>query len=469
LEAGARLHGLGGHVDDDPRGQRVAHDIVLSHELAGFTVRERDVIASLAMFARNKAKVDRIPAFNALDPDTKRGTLILASLLRVADGLDDSKSQTTRIVRVTTTPVVEVGVAGDRASQDAGRANKKADLWLKVMEQPLTVRVENPTEPAEDVPAQRAQPITANDTIGYAGRAIVSHQFDKLRGLEAPLRANVDAEAVHDMRVALRRINSALRLFRPYLPGKPLKKIRPFLEELRDTLGAARNLDVLCADLEKFRMDTGGTDASTLEPLARAWAEERAAAQRSLVKVLDGPDYEEWTERMAAFVKSKERSRTPRVSIVVPPLVWEQYGAVRSRDFGLDDSTLEGLHALRIRIKRLRYTLEFFRAPLEAADEPGESPPESSDLIKPLVALQDQLGAIQDAVVAGQMLTAFIAHQASEANQHGELAPDFQGIAAYHSRVQKRIGEYRQGLPELWAVVISPEYRQLLARAVAGL
>jgi CHAD domain-containing protein len=353
--------------------------------------------------------------------------------------------------------------------QDAGRAKKKADLWLKVMEQPLAVRVESDSANNGHGAAHRGDRFTSSDSISYAAGFILSHQLEKLRSHEEAVRANTDPEGVHDMRVACRRINSAIRIFKPYLSPKQLKRVRPLLEELRDTLGNARNLDVLCGDLQEYRSRTDGTDTVGLEPLEHAWSEERSAAQRDLVKLLDSPNYEEWIERMVSLVKPKETSKTPRVSAIVPGLVWDQYGTVRGYDRELDQASLEDLHALRIHIKRLRYLLEFFREPMESADEPGENLPDSSDLIKPLVALQDQLGSIQDAVVAGQMLTRFIAHQARAASRQSELAPDFQAVAAYHSHVQKRIGELKQGVPERWRVILSPDYRQTLGRAVAGL
>src|SRR5437867_10258027 len=104
-----------------------------------------------------------------------------------------------------------------------------------------------------------------------AARHILDRQFSKLKHIESAVRAADDIEAVHDMRVACRRMNSALRLFKNYLPSKRVKKLRPVLEDLRDTLGATRDLDVLQQDLETYRAGTPEQDYAQLQCLAEAW------------------------------------------------------------------------------------------------------------------------------------------------------------------------------------------------------
>lgn len=314
--------------------------------------------------------------------------------------------------------------------------------------------------------------IGANSTMREAARLVLKEQYFKLNQAEEDVRATRDSEAVHDMRVASRRLNSAFRLFRSYLAAKRARRLRKDLEELRDVLGHIRNLDVLIGDLDVYRSSAVERDQFRLGELAAAWQADRIAGHGKLVQYLDSARAAEWKTRMGILLEDDNASSSPRVIEVLPALVWQEYGTVRACGSNVRDATLEQLHALRISIKRLRYTLEFFREPLAQGmrlpfDEAKTRITES--LIKPLVALQDQLGAIQDAVVAGQALTDFLGAQADTAKAQGEAAPDFRPIAAYHSFLQARISELRMDVPAKWAAIAEARYRRRLAQAVASI
>jgi len=468
LEAGARLHNLGGHGDEDANHYLSSHDEILAHDLDGFSAKQRDVIACLTLFYRKKAKPEKDGLFVTFDDELKRITLALAAILRVADALDFTHTQTTVITGITHGEVIELGIAGKDAAKNAARANKKADLWRQVLAPPLVVRANGKEVAAQPAPVKLA--LAADETVAQAARVILAVQFEKLRSFEGAVRDEDDIDAIHDMRVASRRMASAVRLFRKYLPAKKVKKLRPTLEEVRDLLGAVRNLDVLRANLEDYCKGVSAGESAGLDAVSNAWRDARDAKQRELVKLLDSVDYEDWVARMDAFLKEKDKGDAPRVSDVVPALIWKQYGTVRAYDARLKITSLEELHALRIDIKRLRYTLEFFREVLFPKQDSGEANgSKASAVIEPLVALQDHLGTLQDAVVAGQALTDFITEQAQEAKKRGEIAGEFQAVAMYHAHLQERIRALREELPAHWEIILLPQYREDLARATAAL
>jgi CHAD domain-containing protein len=301
--------------------------------------------------------------------------------------------------------------------------------------------------------------LTSQSSMRAAAHHILAQQFAKASQVESGVRAGTDVEAVHDMRVAFRRLNSALRLFKPYLPNKRAKKIRGVMEQLRDLLGAARNLDVLLQDLHAYQAQAPVQESEQLEKIAVAWRTGRAGQQTALTALLDSPDYQTWRDRMDAFLEATDDD-APRVSDVLPALVWKQYGAVRAYETHLDSATLQDLHALRIDIKRLRYTLEFF------ADAFTEKP---KTLIEPLVTLQDHLGSIQDAVVAGQALTDAIIVEAEAAKSSGTPLSDFQAIGNYHAHLQTCITDLRAALPQKWDCIIQSSFREQLGQVVARL
>lgn len=299
-----------------------------------------------------------------------------------------------------------------------------------------------------------------------AAQQVLSHQYSKLKNTEQAVRAGDDVEAVHDMRVAARRMNSAFRLFKKYLPKKRVRKLLPPLEQLRDVLGAARNLDVLSANLQRYRNETGTPQDAELETLSEYWRSDRLGQQNWLVQLLDSPDYADWCARMEAFCEDKASDSSPRVAEVLPAMLWQQYGAVRAYELQIEHASLQELHALRIALKHLRYSLEFFREAFEAS--PAETD-KTAALIKPIIVLQDQLGLMQDAVVAGRSLTDFLGAQAEDAKIQGRALPEFQALAAYYAHVHSQIAELRARLPEPWAVVTDAAYRAVFASATAAL
>ena len=83
--------------------------------------------------------------------------------------------------------------------------------------------------------------------------------------------------------------------------------------------------------------------------------------------------------------------------------IWTAYEHVRAYESVLKWADVATLHQLRIEAKRLRYTLEFVREALG---------PEAPALISRVVALQDHLGAMNDADIASHMARAFLVEHA---------------------------------------------------------
>jgi triphosphatase len=84
-----------------------------------------------------------------------------------------------------------------------------------------------------------------------------------------------DAESIHDLRVAIRRLNACLRVFAQFYPGRSAKRIRRRLTELMEMAGAVRDLDVT---LELMHQ----SGASTRTALARQLHDERRQAYSRL-------------------------------------------------------------------------------------------------------------------------------------------------------------------------------------------
>jgi CHAD domain-containing protein len=88
-----------------------------------------------------------------------------------------------------------------------------------------------------------------------------------------------DADTVHDLRVAVRRLSRCLRVFAQFYPGRSWKQMRRRMADLMDACGSVRDRDIAIGLLE-----TAGVPAAS--PLVRRLDEERRAANRELRREL---------------------------------------------------------------------------------------------------------------------------------------------------------------------------------------
>ena len=110
------------------------------------------------------------------------------------------------------------------------------------------------------------------------------YALEQIAGLLTRLAAEVDhaksvqdPDAVHDLRVTIRRFGRSLRAFSPYIPDRAVTRIRKQLRHIMDLTGEVRNRDITMELLEK---------AETAEPL-QAVRSDREFAMRILLSELD--------------------------------------------------------------------------------------------------------------------------------------------------------------------------------------
>ncbi len=96
---------------------------------------------------------------------------------------------------------------------------------------------------AKAEPIALAAPLTETDAFRAVAHACLRHY----RLNEIVLLADRDGDALHQARIALRRLRSAFSLFRPTVRGKDYHGLRDELGWLAGQFGEARNLDVLLA------------------------------------------------------------------------------------------------------------------------------------------------------------------------------------------------------------------------------
>ena len=204
-----------------------------------------------------------------------------------------------------------------------------------------------------------------------------------------------DAEALHQMRVGLRRLRAAHSIFADVVAEGGEDKIKGDLKWITQELGPARDLDVFAADVLKPLQRAKPKDAGVNAAL-RDFEERRKAAyaraidslrserhRKSLLDLAEWIEVGGWASGEAARGPIVERARTELARL---------YKGIKKRGGDLRHISARRRHRLRIRAKRLRYATEFF-----AKTFPGErNIRRRDDLLSALKDLQDALGGLND-------------------------------------------------------------------------
>jgi inorganic triphosphatase YgiF len=203
------------------------------------------------------------------------------------------------------------------------------------------------------------------------------------------------AEALHQMRVGLRRLRAAISIFADIVADGDLDRIKAELKWITQELGPARDLDVFAADvlepLQKAHPKDAGVGAAR-----RDFEERRKAAYARATDSLRSERFRKHLLDFAAWIEvgdwaSSEAAREPVTELARNELVRLRKG-IKKRGRDLRHIGAHRRHRLRIRAKRLRYATEFF-----AKTFPAESNLKRRDeLLAALKDLQDALGGLND-------------------------------------------------------------------------
>jgi CHAD domain-containing protein len=281
--------------------------------------------------------------------------------------------------------------------------------------------------------------VTPESSVGDLAYAVLRRQLAVLRTKEPGTRLGEDPEELHDMRVATRRLRAALDLFIGVLPVRA-QSYRAELTWLASVLGDVRDLDVQRQALPEMAEAVEGWGAllglapgeDPLADLIDLLDREREVARHTMLAALDSPRWDRLQRGLASMVQQGplRRSTATRLpaAMAVPELVLARHAAVvkaakRAKKSGVPAD----FHRLRIRCKRLRYSLEFSAELYEGR---------TSRYIKQLTALQDQLGLFQDSEVAATRLATLATGEA-----HLPPATVFimGGVAQHHHREMDRM------------------------------
>ncbi len=252
---------------------------------------------------------------------------------------------------------------------------------------------------------------TPNPSMRDLAFAVLREHFAAFAAREPGSRLGDDAEDVHRMRVAARKLRAAMSLFRDYLPTNSTR-LRNELGWMASMLGGVRDLDVQLGRAQAWHAEDGSLDAEALRSLEGLLHDLREPARARLLRAFNSARYLALLNGYSGMLRdgpSNEMANRPARN-EMPTLILKRYVKVREGGDAIDDdSPADELHALRILCKRLRYALEF-AAPLY--------PKAIRNFLPRLVALQDVLGEHQDAYIAIEQMRTLSVARGNELPAH---------------------------------------------------
>ena len=216
--------------------------------------------------------------------------------------------------------------------------------------------------------------------------------------------ASIDTEFLHDLRVAVRRTRSILKLAGDVLPANLAERFQPEFKWLGDLTTPVRDLDVYLLEFDTMAARLTSAAPHDLDPFRSFLARHRAAERRRLVRGLRSRRFEQlmtdWRDALAQVSAAAEGG--PTVAMLARQRITRAYqNAARRGKRITEESTSDDVHALRKRCKELRYLLEVFR--------PVCAKTAHRRLVKELKSLQDTLGDFQDGEVQREAVRDFAA------------------------------------------------------------
>ena len=148
-------------------------------------------------------------------------------------------------------------------------------------------------------PAPRKLPKPSASAIDLF-RGYLAQQLDELTAHDPAIRVGGDPEDVHDMRVVVRRLRTALKTAKPMIDPAAVEELRSELGWLADALAPVRDLDVLIEDLDEEIVTLDAGDAVTAQHLMSPLRDRRRSAEERLKQTLDSDRYLNLLDRIEA-------------------------------------------------------------------------------------------------------------------------------------------------------------------------
>lgn len=224
-----------------------------------------------------------------------------------------------------------------------------------------------------------------------------------------------DAAALHQARVAMRRLRSAFSLFKPVIDDPRFLELREELRWFTNQLGHARNLDVMIRRVET------AAEGSGEGPLLATLRQSRATAYDKVVEALRSKRLRMLTLGLVAWLETGAWRARKAALEPLPGFAGRQldkrWKKVKRGARDLTGIDAEARHQVRIEIKKLRYASEFLTGLASGKQRRNRQ----KQFLAALETLQEELGELNDQETGSELLDELLADAPPEAKREAEL------------------------------------------------
>lgn len=250
--------------------------------------------------------------------------------------------------------------------------------------------------------AQHAEPIALKPDLSPRDAFhVIAHSTLRHVSANADPVREMDAEGVHQMRVGLRRLRAAISLFANILPRASTDRIKAELKWLTGELAPAREIDVFLKESIQ-PITEQGVPKRGARAIRKRFSRQRSAAFRRARDATMSARYRrllidvtEWIETGRPHVED-DRS----IAVYAAEVLDRRIRKARKQGKRLNDLEPIQRHKLRIKIKKIRYAVDFFKSLYGDRDQK-----ELADLSDRLKQIQSALGSLNDFMVHRELAT----------------------------------------------------------------
>jgi CHAD domain-containing protein len=261
-------------------------------------------------------------------------------------------------------------------------------------------------------------------------------------------------------------MRAAFGIFKPYFDGEATQPYRQALRETARALGEVRDLDVFQIKLESDLDGLPTEKQINLDPVLPLWHREREQARTALLRFLDGNEYQTFVQEFNLFLNRPEMGVAESETLLPPPyklehvipsVLYDRLGQVQAYEGVLERASLDQQHKLRIKVKRLRYAIEFM------GDMLGE---EQKEVVSVLEKMQDHLGDLNDTKETDAILRAWLEQLRDQNAPNANLGTNTETIETYLAVKREEQDRLRAEFPQVWRQFDCPSFKENLARAI---
>lgn len=288
--------------------------------------------------------------------------------------------------------------------------------------------------------------------VSVAARSALALQLQSVNGRLklAAIKSRGEPEDIHQLRVATRRAAAALELFRDLCPRKKTARLQKQLRRIRRAAGPTRDLDVLIERLQcEDKNDVEFDYAKTIRKLQK-YRREAYKKFRAECRQIPRKRFQRLQRQLLERVRWRDDADEPMLGdsarCRLTPRIDDFFAA------GSDLPDLQSLHELRIRCKRLRYSLEILGNAFSKSDR--------KKISAVIVGVQDQLGELNDYATAAGLFEYWM-HRCS-GSRHEKLFAHL--LKTEQERIDDACGRFR----EWWSAERVAELRARLGELLVS-